>query len=309
MRIADSVAELVGKTPLLRAKKYQKDGGVSATILLKVESFNPAGSIKDRVALEMIESAEREGRLQKGATIVEPTSGNTGIGLAAIAAAKGYEMIVVMPETMSEERRKLVLAYGAKLVLTDGALGMQGAIDKAEELVKELPNAMMAGQFTNPANPTAHYKTTGPEIWADTDGKVDILVAGVGTGGTISGTGKYLKEKNPAIRVVAVEPSGSPVLSEGRAGKHGLQGIGAGFVPKTLDQTVYDEVISVTEDEAYAEARALARTEGVLVGISSGAALAAAKRVAKRAENAGKNIVVILPDDGGRYLSTTLFDV
>lgn len=309
MRIADSVAELVGKTPLLRAKKYQKDGGVSATILLKVESFNPAGSIKDRVALEMIESAEREGRLQKGATIVEPTSGNTGIGLAALAAAKGYEMIVVMPETMSEERRKLVLAYGAKLVLTDGALGMQGAIDKAEELVKELPNAMMAGQFTNPANPTAHYKTTGPEIWADTDGKVDILVAGVGTGGTISGTGKYLKEKNPAIRVVAVEPSGSPVLSEGRAGKHGLQGIGAGFVPKTLDQTVYDEVISVTEDEAYAEARALARTEGVLVGISSGAALAAAKRVAKRAENAGKNIVVILPDDGGRYLSTTLFDV
>ena len=309
MRIADSVAELVGKTPLLHAKKYQKDGGVSATILLKVESFNPAGSIKDRVALEMIESAEREGRLQKGATIVEPTSGNTGIGLAAIAAAKGYEMIVVMPETMSEERRKLVLAYGAKLVLTDGALGMQGAIDKAEELVKELPNAMMAGQFTNPANPTAHYKTTGPEIWADTDGKVDILVAGVGTGGTISGTGKYLKEKNPAIRVVAVEPSGSPVLSEGRAGKHGLQGIGAGFVPKTLDQTVYDEVISVTEDEAYAEARALARTEGVLVGISSGAALAAAKRVAKRAENAGKNIVVILPDDGGRYLSTTLFDV
>lgn len=306
--IYDSIAELVGKTPLLRAKNYQKDRGVSATILLKIEALNPAGSIKDRVAVEMIESAEREGRLKKGGTIIEPTSGNTGIGLAAIAAVKGYEMIVVMPETMSKERRQLVLAYGAKLVLTDGALGMSGAIEKAEALAKELPNAILAGQFTNPANPTAHYKTTGPEIWTDTDGKVDILVAGVGTGGTISGAGKYLKEKNPALQAIAVEPKNSPVLSEGKAGKHNLQGIGAGFIPKTLDRSVCDEVLTVTEEEAYEEARSLARTEGVLVGISSGAALAAAKRVAKRRENAGKNIVVILPDDGGRYLSTPLFE-
>ncbi len=278
-----------------------------AEILAKLEYLNPAGSVKDRVALAMIEDAERKGILKPGATIIEPTSGNTGIGLALVAAVKGYRAILTLPDTMSVERRTLLAAYGARLVLTDGAKGMKGAIEKAEELKESIPGSVIPGQFENPANPKAHRETTGPEIWEQTGGKVDILVAGVGTGGTITGAGEYLKEKNPAVKVVAVEPAGSPVLSEGKAGAHGLQGIGAGFVPKALDTEVYDEVITITEEEAYAEGRALAVTEGILAGISSGAALKAAGMLAERPENKEKTIVVILPDSGDRYLSTPLF--
>ncbi len=305
MKIYNSIEELVGGTPLLALNGYGK--GLPAKILAKLEYLNPAGSAKDRIAANMIAEAEKSGRLAPGGTIIEPTSGNTGIGLAALAAAKGYKVIITMPETMSRERRLLMKAYGAELVLTEGAKGMSGSIAKAEELAASIPGAIIAGQFENPANPAAHRKTTGPEIWADTDGKVDIFVAGVGTGGTISGTGAYLKEKNPNVQVVAVEPYDSPLLSEGRAGAHKLQGIGANFVPKALDTGVYDEIITVKTEEAYAAARALARTEGVLAGISSGAALHAATLLAARTENAGKTIVVLLPDTGDRYLSTELF--
>ncbi len=308
MKIYRSVTELVGRTPLLELVNTQKAYALSAKIFAKIEAFNPAGSVKDRVALEMIEDAEKRGVLKAGATIIEPTSGNTGIGICAIAAAKGYQAIIVMPETMSKERRLLMKAYGAQLVLTEGAKGMTGAIERAEELQKSIPNSIVAGQFVNPANPAAHYKTTAPELYADTDGKIDIFVAGVGTGGTLSGVGKYLKEKNVGVKVVAVEPKGSPVLSEGKSGAHGLQGIGAGFVPQTLDLSVIDEVVTVSEEEAYTASRELATREGVLVGISSGAALHAAIKLAKRAENAGKNIVVLLPDTGERYLSTDLYD-
>ena len=307
MKIYSSIEELVGGTPLLALCRYGED--LPAKIYAKLEYLNPAGSAKDRIAREMIREAEESGRLAPGGTIIEPTSGNTGIGLAAIAAAKGYRVIITMPETMSRERRVLMNAYGAELVLTDGAKGMAGAIEKAEELAREIPGAMIAGQFESPANPAAHRKTTGPEIWADTDGEVDIFVAGVGTGGTISGTGAYLKEKNPAIKVVAVEPSDSPLLSAGRAGAHKIQGIGANFVPAALDTGVYDEIITVGAEEAYAAARALAKKEGVLAGISSGAALHAARVLASRSENAGKRIVVLLPDTGDRYLSTELFDI
>ena len=307
-RIKESALELIGGTPLLRLSRYAKEAGVTgAEILAKLEYLNPAGSVKDRVALAMIEDAERKGILKPGATIIEPTSGNTGIGLALVAAVKGYRAILTLPDTMSVERRTLLAAYGAKLVLTDGAKGMKGAIEKAEELKESIPGSVIPGQFENPANPKAHRETTGPEIWEQTGGKVDILVAGVGTGGTITGAGAYLKEKNPAVKVVAVEPAGSPVLSEGKAGAHGLQGIGAGFVPKALDTEVYDEVITITEEEAYAEGRALAVTEGILAGISSGAALKAAGMLAERPENKEKTIVVILPDSGDRYLSTPLF--
>ena len=307
-RIKESALELIGGTPLLRLSRYAKEAGVTgAEILAKLEYLNPAGSVKDRVALAMIEDAERKGILKPGATIIEPTSGNTGIGLALVAAVKGYRAILTLPDTMSVERRTLLAAYGAKLVLTDGAKGMKGAIEKAEELKESIPGSVIPGQFENPANPKAHRETTGTEIWEQTGGKVDILVAGVGTGGTITGAGEYLKEKNPAVKVVAVEPAGSPVLSEGKAGAHGLQGIGAGFVPKALDTEVYDEVITITEEEAYAEGRALAVTEGILAGISSGAALKAAGMLAERPENKEKTIVVILPDSGDRYLSTPLF--
>ncbi len=307
-RIKESALELIGGTPLLRLSRYAKESGATgAEILAKLEYLNPAGSVKDRVALAMIEDAERKGILKPGATIIEPTSGNTGIGLALVAAVKGYRAILTLPDTMSVERRTLLAAYGAKLVLTDGAKGMKGAIEKAEELKESIPGSVIPGQFENPANPKAHRETTGPEIWEQTGGKVDILVAGVGTGGTITGTGEYLKEKNPAVKVVAVEPAGSPVLSEGKAGAHGLQGIGAGFVPKALHTEVYDEVITITEEEAYAEGRALAATEGILAGISSGAALKAAGMLAERAENKGKTIVVVLPDSGDRYLSMPLF--
>ena len=305
--IYDGVDELVGKTPLLNIKKYAKKHDLRAEILAKLEYFNPSGSVKDRVAKAMIEDAEAKGLLTHDSVIIEPTSGNTGIGLAAIGAAKGYKVILTMPETMSVERRNIIKAYGAEIVLTEGAKGMKGAIAKAEELAKTLPNAFIAGQFVNPANPRAHYLTTGPEIWNDTDGKVDILVAGVGTGGTLSGTGKYLKEKNPNIKVIAVEPETSPVLSKGVSGSHKIQGIGAGFVPDTLDTSVYDEIITVNNEVCFSTAKELGVTEGVLVGISSGAALWAATEVAKRAENAGKNIVVILPDGGDRYFSTPLF--
>lgn len=305
--IYGGVDELVGKTPLLNLKKYAKKHDLRAEILAKLEYFNPSGSVKDRVAKAMIEDAEAKGLLTHDSVIIEPTSGNTGIGLAAIGAAKGYKVILTMPETMSVERRNIIKAYGAEIVLTEGAKGMKGAIAKAEELAKTLPNAFIAGQFVNPANPRAHYLTTGPEIWNDTDGKVDILVAGVGTGGTLSGTGKYLKEKNPNIKVIAVEPETSPVLSKGVSGPHKIQGIGAGFVPDTLDTSVYDEIITVDNEVCFAAAKELGVTEGVLVGISSGAALWAATEVAKRAENAGKNIVVILPDGGDRYFSTPLF--
>lgn len=301
------VDELVGKTPLLNLKKYAKKHDLRAEILAKLEYFNPSGSVKDRVAKAMIEDAEAKGLLTHDSVIIEPTSGNTGIGLAAIGAAKGYKVILTMPETMSVERRNIIKAYGAEIVLTEGAKGMKGAIAKAEELAKTLPNAFIAGQFVNPANPRAHYLTTGPEIWNDTDGKVDILVAGVGTGGTLSGTGKYLKEKNPNLKVIAVEPETSPVLSKGVSGSHKIQGIGAGFVPDTLDTSVYDEIITVNNEVCFSTAKELGVTEGVLVGISSGAALWAATEVAKRAENAGKNIVVILPDGGDRYFSTPLF--
>lgn len=307
MMIYDGVDELVGKTPLLNIKKYAKKYDLRAKVFAKLEYFNPSGSVKDRVAKAMIEDAEAKGLLTHDSVIIEPTSGNTGIGLAAIGAAKGYKVILTMPETMSVERRNIIKAYGAEIVLTEGAKGMKGAIAKAEELAKTLPNAFIAGQFVNPANPRAHYLTTGPEIWNDTDGKVDILVAGVGTGGTLSGTGKYLKEKTPDLKVIAVEPETSPVLSKGVSGSHKIQGIGAGFVPDTLDTSVYDEIITVNNEVCFSTAKELGVTEGVLVGISSGAALWAATEVAKRAENAGKNIVVILPDGGDRYFSTPLF--
>lgn len=306
--IKKSASELVGHTPLLEVTNYERKNGVSdATILVKLEYFNPAGSVKDRIALHMIEVAEREGKLKPGGTIIEPTSGNTGIGLAAVAAAKGYQAILTLPETMSVERRKLLQAYGAKLVLTDGAKGMKGAIAKAEELQASTPGSVILGQFVNPANPAIHKATTGPEIWEDTDGKVDIFVAGVGTGGTVTGVGTYLKEKNPDVKIVAVEPEGSPVLSGGQPGPHKIQGIGAGFVPETLDTSVYDEIIKVSNEDAFTAGRAIAQQEGVLVGISSGAALHAAKELAKRPENKGKVIVALLPDSGDRYLSTPLF--
>ncbi len=307
MNIYTSVAQLIGGTPLLELKNFSKANNINATLVAKLESFNPAGSAKDRVALQMIEDAEATGRLAPGATIIEPTSGNTGIGLASIAAAKGYKVIITIPDTMSPERVKLMRAYGAEVILTPGALGMKGSIAKAEELNKQIPNSIIAGQFDNPANPAAHYNTTGPEIWADTDGKVDIFVAGVGTGGTITGTGEYLKEQNPNVKIIAAEPADSPYLSRGVAGAHKLQGIGAGFVPKILNTKIYDEILTVTTDEAYQAARQLATTEGVLVGISSGAALSAALEMAKRPENSGKMIVVLLPDTGDRYLSTELF--
>lgn len=307
MNVYGSVTELVGRTPLMELKKIGENEGLEAKILAKLELFNPGGSVKDRIAKAMIEDAEKRGALKKGSVIIEPTSGNTGIGLAAIAAAKGYRIIITMPETMSVERRNLMKAYGAELVLTEGALGMKGAIDKAEELAREIHDSFIPGQFTNPVNPLAHELTTGVEIWEDTDGAVDIFVAGVGTGGTLSGTGKLLKSKNPDIRVVAVEPKSSPVLSEGRAGAHEIQGIGAGFVPETLNTDIYDEVIPVENEDAFAASRLIAQTEGVLVGISSGAALWAALQLAKRAENKGKNIVVLLPDTGERYLSSAMF--
>ncbi len=305
--IYTSVDQLIGHTPLLELTNIEKEYNLPARLLAKLESFNPAGSIKDRVALSMILAAEAEGKLKPGSVIIEPTSGNTGIGLCAVAAARGYRAIIVMPDTMSVERQMLMTAYGAELVLTDGKGGMAAAIAKADELAREIPGASVAGQFVNPANPAAHEAATGPEIWADTDGEVDILVCGVGTGGTITGTGRYLKAQNPAVRVVGMEPAGSAVLSGGKAGPHGLQGIGAGFIPDVLDVAVMDEVVTVTEEEAYAAGRLLARREGVLAGISSGAALHAAIRVASREENAGKNVVVILPDTGDRYLSTPLF--
>lgn len=307
-KIKKSAAELIGGTPLMEAVNYEKANEINnATILVKLEYLNPSGSVKDRAALNMIEDAEKKGLLKPGATIIEPTSGNTGIGIAAVAAAKGYRAVLTLPETMSVERRKLLQAYGAELVLTDGSKGMKGAIDKAEELQASTPGSVILGQFDNPANPEAHKKTTGPEIWEDTDGKVDIFVAGVGTGGTISGTGAYLKEKNPAVKVVAVEPEGSPVLSGGAAGAHQIQGIGAGFVPKALYPDIYDEVIPVADEDAYAAGREIAIREGILVGFSSGAALYAATQLAKRPENKGKVIVALLPDSGDRYLSTPLF--
>lgn len=306
--IKKSASELIGHTPLLEVTHYEEKNGITdATVLVKLEYFNPAGSVKDRIALHMIEVAEKEGKLTPGGTIIEPTSGNTGIGLASVAAAKGYRAVLTLPETMSVERRKLLQAYGAELVLTDGAQGMKGAIAKAEELQAQTPGSIILGQFENPANPAIHKATTGPEIWDDTDGKVDIFVAGVGTGGTITGVGSYLKEKNPAIQVVAVEPESSPVLSGGQPGAHKIQGIGAGFVPQTLDTGIYDEIIKVSNEDAFAAGRAIATQEGVLVGISSGAALHAAKQLAKRPENKGKVIVALLPDSGDRYLSTALF--
>lgn len=307
MKVYESVDQLVGHTPLLELKRVEEAHGVSARILGKLEYFNPAGSIKDRIAKAMIDDAEAAGILKPGATIIEPTSGNTGIGLASIAAARGYQLILTMPETMSVERRNLIKAYGAEIVLTDGAKGMTGAIEKANELAAEIPGSFIPGQFINPANPAIHKATTGPEIWEDTDGEVDILVAGVGTGGTITGIGQYLKEQKPEVKLVAVEPAGSPVLSGGSAGSHGIQGIGAGFVPEVLDTTLYDEVITVESDDAFAIGREIGREEGVLVGISSGAAVWAALELAKRPENEGKTIVAILPDTGERYLSTPMF--
>ena len=306
-KIYTSADQLIGNTPLLELTHIEKAEGLKATILAKLEYLNPAGSVKDRIGKAMIDDAEKSGKLKPGSTIIEPTSGNTGIGLAAVAAARGYRIIIVMPETMSVERRQLMKAYGAELVLTEGAKGMKGAIEKAEQLSKEIEGSFVAGQFVNPANPKAHYETTGPEIWADTDGKVDIFVSGVGTGGTLTGTGKFLREKNPNVQLVAVEPADSPVLSEGRAGSHKIQGIGAGFVPEVLDTKIYNEVITVTNDAAFATGKRVGRTEGVLVGISSGAALWAAIELAKRPENAGKTIVALLPDTGDRYLSTPLF--
>ena len=307
-KIYQNTSELIGGTPILQVNNFAKAAGVeSAVILAKLEYLNPAGSVKDRVALQMIEDAEEKGILKPGATIIEPTSGNTGIGLACVAAGKGYRTILTLPETMSVERRTLLAAYGAELVLTTGAEGMSGAIAKAEELQETIPGAVILGQFVNPANPAAHFASTGPEIWEDTDGKVDIFVAGVGTGGTITGIGQYLKAQNPNVKVVAVEPADSPVLSGGKAGAHGLQGIGAGFVPEILDTGVYDEIMPVTTEEAYAAGRLVARKEGVLVGITSGAALHAATELAKRPENAGKVIVALLPDSGDRYLSTAMF--
>ena len=306
--IKQSASELIGNTPLLQLNNYAKKAGIeNATILAKLEYLNPAGSVKDRIALAMIEDAEAKGLLKPGATIIEPTSGNTGIGLAAVAAAKGYHAILTLPETMSVERRNLLKAYGAEIVLTEGAKGMKGAIEKAEELHAATPGSFIPGQFVNPANPAVHKRTTGPEIWAQTDGKVDIFVAGVGTGGTLTGVGEYLKEQNPNVKIVAVEPATSPVLSKGTAGAHKIQGIGAGFVPDVLNTKIYDEIIPIENDDAFSEGRAFAVSEGILVGISSGAALKAAKILAERPENKGKTIVVLLPDSGDRYLSTALF--
>ncbi|MDE7234612.1 MAG: cysteine synthase A [Ruminiclostridium sp.] len=307
MRVFTSITELIGGTPLLELVNIEKKEALEAKILAKLELFNPGGSVKDRVAAAMIDDAEKRGVLKKNSVIIEPTSGNTGIGLASIAAAKGYRIIIVMPETMSIERQKLMKMYGAELVLTEGAKGMKGAIAKAEELAASIPDSFIPSQFSNPANPAAHEKTTGPEIWNDTDGTVDIFVAGVGTGGTVSGVGHYLKSKNPAVKVIAVEPAASPVLTKGTAGPHKIQGIGAGFVPKTLDQKIYDEVITVENEDAFTAGREIARTEGVTVGISAGAALFAAIQLAKRPENKGKKIVVLLPDTGERYISTDLF--
>lgn len=307
MKIYESITELIGNTPLLEVKNLEREEKLKAKVLVKLEYFNPAGSVKDRVALSMIADAEKNGRIRPGATIIEATSGNTGIGLAAVAAARGYKAIFVMPETMSIERRKLLLGYGAQIVLTEGSKGMSGAIEKAAELEKETENAIVLGQFVNEANPEAHYRTTGPEIWKDTDGKVDIFIAGAGTGGTVTGVGRYLKEKNPDVEVIAVEPSGSPVLSGGKAGPHGLQGIGAGFIPQILDTGIYDKVNPVKEEEAYAAARLLAAREGILVGITSGAALYTALQEARKMENEEKVIVALLPDTGERYLSTPLF--
>ncbi len=306
-KIYKSLTELIGGTPLLELTQFEKDYQLEATMLAKLEYFNPAGSVKDRVAKSILDDAEQSGKLKPGGTIIEPTSGNTGIGLAAVAAARGYKLIITMPETMSVERRMLMKAYGAELVLTDGKKGMSGAIEKADELHREIPGSLIAGQFTNPANPKAHFETTGPEIYEDTDGKVDIFVAGVGTGGTVSGVGKYLKSKNPDVKVVAVEPATSPVLTKGKSGAHGIQGIGAGFVPDTLDTSVYDEVIAVEDADAYKFSRAVTASDGLLVGISAGAALYAGVQLARRPENKGKTIVVLLPDSGERYLSTPLF--
>ena len=306
-KIYTAADQLIGRTPLLRLVRLEQQLGLNAVLLAKLESFNPAGSVKDRVAKAMLDDAEAKGLIGPGGTIIEPTSGNTGIGLASVAAARGYRVIIVMPDTMSVERRQLMMAYGAELVLTPGARGMTGAIEKAKELASQTPGSFIPGQFENPANPDAHYRTTGPEIWEDTDGKIDLFVAGVGTGGTITGVSRYLKEQNPAIHVAAVEPADSPVLSGGKAGPHKLQGIGAGFVPDALDQNAYDEVLTVTTEQAFEASRALGRAEGVLAGISSGAALAGAIRLAKLPENAGKTIVTLLPDTGDRYLSTGLF--
>lgn len=306
-KVYSSVTELIGKTPLIELKNIEKKNSLNATVVAKLEYFNPAGSVKDRIAKAMIEDAEAKGILKEGATIIEPTSGNTGIGLASVATAKGYRTILTMPETMSIERRNLLKAYGAEIVLTDGSKGMSGAIAKADELKNEIDGAVILGQFVNPANPETHFKTTGPEIWEDTDGKVDIFVAGVGTGGTLSGTGKYLKSQNPDVKVVAVEPETSPVLSEGHGGPHKIQGIGAGFVPETLDTQIYDEIVKVPNESAFETANSIAKTEGILVGISSGASLWAALQLAHRPENAGKTIVAIFPDTGERYLSTGIF--
>lgn len=307
MAIYNNVTELIGKTPILKLNNFSKSEGVAANIFAKLEYFNPAGSVKDRIAYAMISDAEAKGELKPGATIIEPTSGNTGIGLASVGTAKGYKVILTMPETMSVERRNLVKAYGAEVVLTEGAKGMKGAIEKANELKEQTPGSVILGQFVNPANPKAHYETTGPEIWADTEGKVDAFIAGVGTGGTLSGVGKYLKDKNPNVKIFAVEPQTSPVLSEGHGGAHKIQGIGAGFVPDTLNTSVYDEVIPVPNEAAFETGNKIAKTEGILVGISSGAAVWAAEQLAKRDEFKGKNIVVLLPDTGDRYLSTDLF--
>ena len=306
-KVYDSILDLVGKTPLVELKRIEEKEGLQAKLIAKVESFNPAGSVKDRIAKAMIEDAEAKGLLKEGSVIIEPTSGNTGIGLAAAATVKGYRMILTMPETMSVERRNIVKAYGAEVVLTDGTKGMKGAIEKADELAKEIPNSFIAGQFVNPANPATHKKTTGPEIWEDTDGEVDIFVAGVGTGGTITGTGEYLKEKKPEVKIVAVEPASSPVLSEGVSGPHKIQGIGAGFVPETLNTSIYDEIIKVENEDAFETGKYLAAEEAILAGISSGAALYAAIQLAKREENKGKTIVALLPDNGDRYYSTPLF--
>ena len=307
MTVYKAISDLIGNTPLVELTHIEEKEGLDASVVAKVEFFNPAGSVKDRIAKKMIEDAEKKGLIKPGATLIEPTSGNTGIGIASVAAAKGYKAIMTMPETMSVERRNLLKAYGAKVVLTDGKAGMKGAIAKAKELAATIPNSFIPSQFENPSNPQAHYESTGPEIWKDTEGKVDIFVAGVGTGGTVSGTGKYLKDQNPNVKVVAVEPATSPVLSEGHAGPHGIQGIGAGFVPNILDTSVYDEVFTVTNEQAYETGRLIAHNEGMLVGISSGAATYAAIQIAKRPENKGKTIVVLLPDTGERYLSTLMF--